>query len=217
MKKIEELTEQEILALTSDEVTFMIKVKKVEEGVKLINCPELPAYHVIPKPDKILYTCDFLGITLAFEDINKLSEMLDLIRQSNTFKIDYTANSIYYAKRGLGYCPEKWDEITSKTVYSVELYNKVKSLLIENANMKKEYDVVYKEYSENYETSKWIEDEINNRVYEVTAKYDKLNRYLFMFKNDYLPLANSDKMVAIAFMDKAYALTEEEKEYIKSN
>ena len=52
---------------------------------------------------------------------------------------------------------------------------------------------------------------------EVKEKFWKLESYCRKFKYDYLPLSNGDETIAINFMDKAYSLTDEQKEYILIN
>ena len=77
-------------------------------------------------------------------------------------------------------------------------------------NMKK----ALKEYQKSIDDSKWIEKEIKDKIYEVQNKYEQLEAYYRLFKNEYLPLADNDTSIAIKFMNKAYSLNDEQKEYI---
>jgi len=217
MKTINELTEQEIFALTDPEIQTMIKFRKLEEGIKLISEPIRPEYLEAPKPDKIIYQCNFLSSALVFENIDELKALLDVVRKSNCYKMEYGVNSTNFLKRGLGYYPEKWDEISSASVYSAELYSQIKDIISNNEMMKKKYDTEYKEYNEVLSASQWIEDEINNRVFEVQDKFYKLRDYCQKFRLDYLPLSDDNKAVALAFMDKAFSLSDEQKAYILEN
>ena len=56
MKQIKDLTEQEVLNLTDDDVILRIKLKKAEEGVMLLPAPQVPSYFDIKKPEKTVYT-----------------------------------------------------------------------------------------------------------------------------------------------------------------
>lgn len=42
MKGITEMTEQEILALTEEDVQKLIKLRMMEEGIKIMDKPEVP-------------------------------------------------------------------------------------------------------------------------------------------------------------------------------
>lgn len=42
MKRITEMTEQEILALTEEDVQKLIKLRMMEEGIKIMDKPEVP-------------------------------------------------------------------------------------------------------------------------------------------------------------------------------
>ena len=62
-----------------------------------------------------------------------------------------------------------------------------------------------------------IEDEINEKVSEVREKYWKLESFCRKLKFDYLPLSDENEEIAMKFMDKAYNLTDEQKEYVLAN
>jgi len=65
MKSIIELTEQEIRNLSYDDVELLIKFRKLEEGIKLVDKPEPPLYHGVPKADHTVYKVNFLGGSLV--------------------------------------------------------------------------------------------------------------------------------------------------------
>ena len=65
--------------------------------------------------------------------------------------------------------------------------------------------------------SRWVKDEINEKVSIVREKYYKMDNYVNSFKNDYLKLANDDENIAMAFLNKAYNLSNEEQKYVFEN
>ncbi len=87
----------------------------------------------------------------------------------------------------------------------------------QNKKQKEQYEKELKEYEAATSDAKWIEDEINNKVLEVRDKYWKLESFCRKFKFDYMPLSDENETVAMNFMDKAYSLTEEQKEYVMAN
>ena len=61
MKKLNEMTELEILALTDDQIEKIVKYRKAEEGVVLMEKPIEPSYEEEPNKDITLYTSSWLS------------------------------------------------------------------------------------------------------------------------------------------------------------
>ena len=51
MKNINEMTEQEILALTEEDVQKMIKLRMMEEGIKIMDRPRVPELFEVEPAD----------------------------------------------------------------------------------------------------------------------------------------------------------------------
>jgi len=218
MKTIDQLTEQEIRDLNYDDIELLIKYRKAEEGVKFITKPEKPEYFEIPGKDLTVYQAKFLGNSLSFNDIEDMNKLITLIKNSKgSFKIDYGVDSTYYANPKLYPYSGEWDEITSQSVYSYKLYQEVKDLISQNKSLEDKYKKELKEYQASFDDSEWIEKEIKDKVYEVQNKYEQLENFCWIFRNDYLPLANNDEKMAMAFINKAYSLSFEQQEYILAN
>jgi len=223
MNKITELSEQEIYALTTDQVELMIKLRKAEEGIKLVEKPKAPDYFTIAEPDKLVYSCDLFGDELVFESIEELNSVILAIKNSETKKkANYDWNKADNTKKFIqtelksGYSSQ-WHTTTSQRVYSPELYNQMIDMISQNKKLKEQYEKEQKTYETAINDAKWIENEINDKVSEVRSKFWKLEEYCRKFKFDYLPLADQNHDVAMKFMDKAYSLTDEQKEYILTN
>lgn len=67
MKKIGEMTEQEILALSEQDIQNMIKFRMMEEGIKIIDKPKKPELFEIEPADKKVYIIPILS-NYAFTD-----------------------------------------------------------------------------------------------------------------------------------------------------
>lgn len=224
MKKITELTELEILALTNEEVQLIIKLRKAEEGVILLQKPTVPDYFPIKEPDMTVYACPLFRESLTFENIEEMNRVIALIRASDSkFCLGYdynkTSADAKFASKDIkgDYSSEKWDNVTSKRVYSLGLYAEVCDFIAQNKVMKDAYELAYKEYESVINDSMWIEDEVNDAVNAIRAKYDRLNYLCYMFKTEYLPLSSDSESVAMKFMDKAYHLTDEQSAYVLEN
>lgn len=221
MKKINELTEQEILELTSEDISNIIKLRKAEEGIKFIPAPVKPELFNIEPPDMVVYSCELLG-QFSFTSASDMDELVSLIQsKQNKFLVDYNYNVLSseykFATEKLSKYSTDWSEIKSQKVYSIGLYNNIVDRAKQNKKMKEEYDKAYQEYTSALDESKWIEDEINERVKEVREKYYELNNHCYRFRYDYMPLANNDETIAMNFMDRAYHITDEQKEYVLSH
>jgi len=222
MKKINELTEQEIRNLSYDDIELLIKLRKAEEGVKFVTRPSKPDLQKVAEPDMMVYSCKILGDNIVFEEMKDVTDVVTLLQKiTKKYKLDYnyskTGSDKKYAssdiEKGL-YSGETLYDIKSQRVYSVDLYNEVADIIKNNDILNKEYEKALKEYNTSIDESKWIESEIKGKVYEVQNKYEQLETYYRLFKNEYLPLADNDTSIAMKFMNKAYSLNDEQKEYI---
>lgn len=225
MKKIQELTEEEILKLTGEEIDKMIKVKMAEEGIKFIDYPTKPEYNEVQKPTIKVYYCHLFGQKVSFTDMAELTSVLEVLSDCKTMcsidsNYDLPEGSRNYIKNKLenaSYSNEAPETMSSLIAYTHKEYVDIKDKLNENSKSKKEFESKVKEYESAINDAKWIRDEIMERVNEVTSKYDKLNTYIYRFKNEYLPLADSNEDVAMKFLVKAYGLDQEQQSYVLSN
>lgn len=69
MKGITEMTEQEILALTEEDVQKLIKLRMMEEGIKIMDKPEVPELFEIEPADLKVFTIPFFE-GYAFTDLS---------------------------------------------------------------------------------------------------------------------------------------------------
>lgn len=225
MKKITELSEQEIYALKEEEIDIMVKLSKAENGIKLIQKPPMPSYLTEAAKDITVFTCTLFGDNLVFLDVTELTKVIESIRSSTTVgRLDYDWNkagndSKYFTsgvKKKHSYSSDDLST-SSESAFSLETYTKTIDVISHNKKLKENYEKEIKEYEDSITTNKWIEDEILDKVRGVREKFHRLNEYAYKFKWDYLPIAENNESIAMGFMDKAYSLTEEQKEYILAN
>lgn len=225
MKKIDELTEQEILNLSSEDIDKMIKFRMAEEGIKFIEYPAKPEFFEVPKPTTKAYYCHLLGQKISFTSIDELNSLLEVLNNCKSIcsiesNYDLPEGYKYYMKakvENASYSSEAPDTITPLTTYTHKEYCEIKEQLKENTKNKNDFQSKLKEYEAAINDAKWIEDEIKGRVSEVNEKYWKLESFCRKFKFDYMPLSSENETIAMNFMDKAYSLTDEQKEYVLEN
>lgn len=80
--------------------------------------------------------------------------------------------------------------------------------------MIKQVEKDMKAYDDAYAVASDITLEIRSRVTEVREKYERLERLMHSFANDYYPLSDNNEEMAMKFMSKAFTLTDDEEKYI---
>lgn len=223
MKKITEMTEQEILALTEEDVQKIIKLRMMEEGIKIMDKPEVPELFEIEPADLKTFTIPFFE-GYAFTDMEEANAVAEALRNAKTLrKVEYDWNKLgsdykhLVKKDKYNYSIKPDFEVNCSFVYSSELYEKISNFAVQNKVMKEQAAKDQKEYDEKIQEASGITTEIRERVSEVRSKYMRLNDLTRRFAIDYFPLSDNNEDMAIKFMTKAYSLTEEEKEYVLSS
>lgn len=223
MKNINEMTEQEILALTEEDVQKMIKLRMMEEGIKIMDRPRVPELFEIEPADLEIFTIPiFSGFAFTnMEEANAVAKAL--IKAKTLRKVDYDWQKMgsdykYLVKQDrYSFYGDSDFSIQTNWVYSNELYNKIIDFAVQNKSMKEQAEKDQKEYENQLQESSGIVSEIRERVKEVNMKYERLESLVWKFATDYYPLSDNNEDMAIKFMSKAYSLTDEEKTYILDN
>jgi hypothetical protein len=222
MKQITEMTEQEILALTEEDVQKMIKLRMMEEGIKLLDKPKVPELFEIEPADIQYFSIPLLD-GFVFTDLEEATKVAETLKNAKSLrKVDYDWNKIgsdyKYLKKSYRYKfnGESDFDILSGWAYSNELYAKISSFAAQNKIMKEQAEKDKKEYENQLSESAELIQEITGRVREIHNKYERLERLVYKFTTDYYPLSDNNEDMAIKFMTKAYSLSDEEREYILS-
>ena len=218
MKKIYEMSEQEILALTIDDVTMLAKQALMEENVKLIKEPTLPELQKIPKGDVLYYYICLPG-DMVFTDMNEAIAVADVLRKCSTLH----TRSRNWSLDGRCYNitpvsdDTNFSNVESDWGYSDKAYASITSILESNTKKRTQYNnemEAYNDFKHKVEDRKL---EILPIVYQTIGKYNRLKSLCEDYLECYLPTAGNDPETAMKFMTLAYGLTEEEKKYIIEN
>ena len=214
MKKINELTEQEILDLTEDQISTMIRFEAAEQGIKLLPMPIEPTYKKIPTPLRRVHYLGYFN-SIVFSDIAVAVQIQELLKSSETFGLSYPNGN--YDLQYIDRSKNSGLDIKTVGVYEKPEIDSILEDVKDNKRLKEEYDATLSEYRENQEAIEAISKEIYDVVWVVREKYDTLSKYCRLYKNDYLPLAGNDLLIAMNFLVKAYNLTKEQQEYVSSD
>lgn len=223
MKRINEMTEQEIIALSDEDVQKMIKLRMMEEGIKLLDKPKVPELFEI-EPTDIQYFSIPLLEGFAFTNLEEATKVAETLKNAKSLrKVDYDWNKLgseyKYLKKSERY---KFNgnsdfDILPGWAYSNELYAKISSFAAQNKVMKEQAEKDLKEYEKQLSESAELIQEITGRVREVRNKYDRLETLSRKFATDYYPLSDNDEDMAMKFIAKAYTLNDEEQSFVRSN
>jgi hypothetical protein len=216
MTPITEMTEQEILALTTADLDRLVQLRMAEEGIKLLQAPTEPTYADVPAPDVTVYDVGCLDSVV--DDRETALTIAEVIGQGKTHLRSLSYGRDYktqYLGSGAESAAYQAGEFKAKKVYSWSLWQSVSKTIEDNAKLKETYEKGLKEYRDATNEAAWVREEIYGRFDDVCAKYAKLERLRDTFA-EYLKLADGDQETALKFMDKAYSLTEDEKEYVLS-
>jgi hypothetical protein len=196
MKTIDELTKEEVNALTDEQVQRFIDIACMEAGALLL--PPMPVQPDIHRPetDQWVYEVGGFNIT-TLEGAMVIVEALTKVRIVYLGWVSgYNGNFIRN--------DEQVPEIKKKPVYSNALHAKLSVLLAEQATQQRTYDSELAEYNKIAKSRSSISDSIWNHVNDIKKLFTLRDRLTAEFLR-YKELAEADTKVALVFFKKAYA------------
>lgn len=189
MKWIDELSEQEILALTDEDVFAMVRYQCAVQGIRIVEAPEEPK-RVNMEPALKFYEVE----RYLFENQADAEEAVRVISKSwqagwgefktpreRTRDLDINVTMLYSQKQ----LDQHKDEMES--------YQRSKSV----------YDNLKEEYDEAEGKRRELLDQVWEKVNEVQERFGKLNRLRDQFA-EYVKVAKGDRNLAWQFFVKAY-------------
>jgi len=195
MKRINELTEAELLALTDADAQNLIDYECALEGV-----PMLPP-HPGPAPVKNAPPFD----AKAFEvggvlvlDSEHAGRILDAITSGPLYKIEYSSEHLVALREG----DYDFPEIKTKAARSPEQWAEIKFDMGKYEAEKKEYDRLTKTYSDAMKERQSIIDTLRDAISDARERHYSREQLRSEFAR-YLELAEGNRQIALNFLDKA--------------
>lgn len=220
MKDYKELTTEELVNLTDEQIEQYEKLICAENGIKMLNKPVEPISDVDETKNLEIFKVNGFGSSLYFGNMDEAKEVMNCLKGLST-----AGTTRYFADR-------KYFEVGTEKDYnnrpvdisisSEMVYTKDKAIEIENAlkgykESKKKYDIDIKEYNEAYEAKEEAIKEFKD-LYEEACRIMHYRRTLTrIFYDDYLPIAEWNENIAMDFLKKAYDVSKEDEEYILNN
>lgn len=203
MKNFEQLNDAELVALNDEQISDYIKLKKAEQGIKILQCPEYPTLRALPEADTIVYTV----ASMSFLDKEPAEEICEIINKHAHKQRDVSyewgiSRDVKYEK------PKSYNNLESvsvEKVFSQETYNEIKDVIKSNEMIKKSYESVLKEYKDEEEKATELIDSIYETIQKAKDRIAQFKEYKVRIV-DYVKLANGVVDIAWNFFDKAYAV-----------
>jgi hypothetical protein len=209
MKKIEELTEREIIDLKDDEINKMVRLLCAENGIKIISAPEEPEYEKIPEEDLVAYRID--RFNYIFLDKEEAEQVCVLLSKLQSFKdYSYFCNCKFLVEQDA----TPFFSVQKIKVYSSHTQKVVLPLIERNDKIQEDYNKEIEEYNSEKKKMDMISSQIWNRVNNVRDEYANMERLWNIYKDEYLSLTEDESM-AMEFLKKAYMVNPKTKNFIE--
>jgi len=215
MKTLKDMTDIEILKLSDEQIAQIIKYRKAQEWIRLLEKPIEPEYEETPEKDETYYFCNQMS-SFQFTNSEDVEKIIKVIKENLPTETYFDRYSWRKLLSKVSWYERDYAEfkIDQKTEYSSAIKEEAEQIESRNNQLKKVYEKELEEYEEYKKDIQWIIDEVWNKVFEVREKYQKLLK----LQNDYsqyLVLADNDEKIATSFLQNANTITDEELLIIK--
>lgn len=212
MDALKQMSEQEILALSGEQVRRMIDLICLENGIPLL--PVLPEQPVKPEcePDMTLYKVGAFGYASASAAEEVLKAMKshpvydDIYESFGRVKNKYGSYDDAVTKvvaRRLSETDYSFPKFVTKDVFSESLWVKVKHDFEAYGMLKGRYDEAKQLYDHVLEQRKETEASVWEIVQEAHSREHGRNNHRREFE-PYLAIANGDRKTALAFYSNSH-------------
>lgn len=220
MKDWKMLTEEELDALTSEQVDMYVKLIYAEEGIPLVCKPE--KVHIEPiNPDKTVYQLNAIN-SIVFCDLNEAEKVAEVLKSCKSLgHTDYKSN--YNEKYFVPGTPKDYTgrpltfEVSNFDVYSPETYERVQKTLAENNAATEKMLQMQEEYEKNSAARDEATEDFFKALEKAREAMEHRRSMCYKFYNDYMQIAENNTKIAMGFLKKAYIVSEADEEYIKAN
>jgi hypothetical protein len=201
MREFQDYTDEEVLALTDDDVKGILDLQCAIEGVKLLELPEYVEEKDVPR-DKAVW--EIAGI--YFERKEDAENVLAILNDVPLLNIDYDFSYEHkYAKSMLN---DRCPMMSEVRVFSEGQYHKLKEELKIVKAKKEVYSKLKKEYDEARRQREEIAEPIWERIHNLRREQRRLQDMREEFAR-YLDLADQSETIAMNFLRRAHNIPNE--------
>lgn len=205
MKRFEDLTSNELVALTETEIGYYCDLACAENGVPFL--PPEPVEPVAPEAKPDITMVEFFGYYLAPEHGARVLEAM-----SSGAMYDDAGRAPYQTLELIGTDNWRWPKLNAKQFYSQAAYDAIQKEVESYTALKSEYDRQKKDFDciakERRATIGYIFDAIRDAREDI-ATHDRV-RHDFA---RYLGLADGNATIAMRFLLKSNSFLDETDKY----
>lgn len=194
MRKITELTRDEIIALTDQDLQRMMDYECAENGIALLPLPEKPVIEKHEEDQKYYEIGDMCFLTLA--DAERVMEAINGVQ---VFKDSYDY-SIGYDHKYLEPQDGKF-EIIPKMCFSRDVFDSIRVKLSKQKELSTQYEKDLANYQKAQKQRESVCGYILDAYYKAHDEVSEEKRLREKFEQ-YLGLANGDRSTAMRFLRK---------------
>jgi hypothetical protein len=213
-RKIDEMTHEEIVALTKEDLERLVKIGMAEEGIPIVDEPERTKNHSLPKEDMQVFTAHCIG-QLGFLNRDECLAVLEAISAATSrvrFEHDYAlgCNKVYP-----GFSTEYSDgaghaDLSTVSGRSLSQLKYVRAELEDQKKAEKAYTESVAAYRKATMAATTIRDEIYG-VYYAHIGIKNRKAALQRKYEQYMELADGNAEIAMRFLAKVETLSEDER------
>lgn len=203
LKQFDQLTDVELIELSNEQIDWYIKLKKAENGVRILAEPTYPTYREVPEPDMTLYCVG----QHCFVNQDTAASIAKSINQhvADSFRVDYDyyrgGSQYKYARRD----DTRMEDVAIQRVYSKAVYDSIADIIASNKKIEAQYEKLLNEYNEENQKASDLVNHIYDAISAARERLEQFGEYKVRIL-EYLRLANGNAEVAWNFFDKAYAV-----------
>ena len=194
MKTFDQLTKEEKVTLTGEEVQYYAKIDCANRGIIIPQKPINTIKDVIP-PTQKYYQVGYESF--VFETDKEAQDYIDA--KGKALQVKSIGNSYDDKNKYVSERNSEYKDFKSITLYTKEEATDLKSILEYNAETEKEW----KKYNESLKEFNSIVDSMWTEIGEIQFYNKRLEFYNKVYQ-DYVELAGGLNDVAYTFFDKAY-------------
>lgn len=209
MKRVSELSVIELGNLDESEFEKYVKNEKMQEGIPLVK-PNFPRKIPAPsiKQDTIIYEVAglFLFKRSDAEAISAYLSGFDFVKTSSQYFNGSYYNLVSTTTKNPSF------PVTGRSAYDSEKFDKWKEEISSNCDTEASFQEKENAYYKAIEPIQEIEEKLYGLYYEAKQKVDFMKETKSLFYEEYLPLSENNKDVAMKFLKKTYPDIDEEVE-----
>jgi hypothetical protein len=216
VKAIEDMTDEELLALTDEDINRRVMLSLAEEGVPLLEEPEPPKYPDIPEPDGHFWWMASLD-PLLFHSSDDVSKVLSVLREMKccTKVRNWSFPEEHFVdKVGVNHYGEAAEELSAVKVRSEGQIKGVRGLVEKKKELQQDYNERVKEFEKYLKRREEVEDAIREPIRGARQRLRDREVALVRMK-EYYALAENNFEVALRFYGKAYSFGGRMEDYLR--